>query len=290
MPLILPKDLPAFSTLLAEGAPVVTAAPKGMHTRRILLLNLMPIKPATELDFARALSAASEDEFVELLLMKISGQTYKNTPQEYVEHFYTDFEQFEPEHFDGLIVTGAPIEHLEFEQVRYWPQLEHIFTWATTHVTSTLYVCWGAQAGLYFHYGVPKYGLPEKKFGIFPQTVLRPDEPIFADFPAVFPMPHSRHTEVRRADIEKVPALTLLSFSEESGVSLALSNGGREFFITGHLEYEPFTLDNEYRRDLGKGLPIHEPSHYYDAEKKPIDSWRNACRLFYRNWIRIMRK
>ena len=180
------------------------------------------------------------------------------------------------------------MEHLEFEDVTYWDELTDIFDWARTHVTSTLYICWAAQAGLYYHYGVPKYPLPKKMFGIFPQKPLTPMLPIFRGFDDVFYMPHSRHTEIHREDIEAVTALSIIAESPESGVSMVMARGGREFFITGHAEYSPMTLDTEYRRDLGKGLPIQMPQHYYrddDPDKGPLVTWRAHANLLFTNWL-----
>lgn len=284
--LILPQDFPAAATLQAEHAQVATQCPPGSKSLRILFLNLMPQKLVTELDIARAL--AQPGLTVELLPMKIAGQTYKTTPMEHMVRFYKDFEEYEGGLYDGLIVTGAPVEHLPFEEVRYWPQLCRIMDWARTHAASTLYICWGAQAGLYHHYGIPKHALPAKKFGIFGQRAVAEGQPILAGLEPVFPMPNSRHTEVRRADFPADASLRIVAESQESGVGIAVGREGKEVFIVGHLEYEPRTLHNEYVRDLNKGLPIAPPLHYYinDKPEEGIDfSWQETARRFYRNWL-----
>ena len=287
MPLIVPHRLPAAQIVQQEGTQVYESpAQAPACPLRILFLNLMPQKQLTELDFVRVL-APIDSVWMELIPMKIAGQRYKTTPQEYVETFYTDFERLADRPADGLIVTGAPIEHLPFEEVRYWTALQQIFDWADRHVRSTLYICWGAQAGLYHHYGVPKFGLPQKKFGIFEQTVLT-DAPLLSGLSPTFCMPHSRHTEVRQSDLMQVPELTLLASSPESGPSIVEARGGRQLFVTGHTEYAADTLDREYRRDVGKGLPIELPQHYYvnDCPDQGIRfSWREAGLTLYRNWV-----
>lgn len=282
--LFLPPGLPAVETLCEEGARVSDTVPTGVRPLRILLLNLMPQKAVTELDIARMM--VQPGMAVEFILIKISGQSYKTTPQAYMDTFYRDFEQVEQEHFDGLIVTGAPVEHLPFEEVRYWPQLCHIMDWAVSHVAMSLYICWGAQAALYHRYGIPKYILPAKKFGVFPQRVLVPT-PLMDDLAPEFPMPNSRHTEVRRTDIERHP-LTIVAEGEESGVGVMTSLDGREVYIVGHLEYGADTLRNEYLRDLSKGLPIQPPLHYFEEDRIESGvnfSWQTAARTFYRNWL-----
>lgn len=220
--------------------------------------------------------------------MKVKAHTSKNTPVEHMKAFYRDFEAMRDEKFDGMIITGAPVEHLDYEEVNYWDEIMEIFDWARTHVTSTLYICWAAQAGLYHHYGIPKYQLAEKMFGIFPQKPLIPTLPIFRGFDDSFNMPHSRHTELRREDILKVPELTLIAESEYSGVGIVMAREGREFFITGHSEYAPNTLDTEYKRDLGKGLPIHMPYNYYkddDSSLPPLVTWRAHGNMLFSNWL-----
>lgn len=285
--LILPAHIPAAQILRSEGRPVLDGdCPDSLHPLRILFLNLMPQKEVTELDIARVL--AIPDRHVQLLPMKIAGQTYKTTSMAYMRAFYSDFEEFEQDKYDGLIITGAPVEHLPFEDVRYWPQLCRIMDWARSHVRSTLYICWGAQAGLYYHYGIPKYPLPEKRFGVFGQRVLSGGLSLFKGMEPEFPMPNSRHTEVRRQDFPTDGSLCIVAESEESGIGVVMSPDGHEIFIVGHLEYEPQTLHNEYRRDLGKGLSILPPLHYYrnDCPEQGVNfSWEQAARLFYSNWL-----
>ncbi len=253
---------------------------------RIVVLNLMPIKITTETDLVRVLSNTPLQ--LDLTFMKIKSHTSKNTPVEHMQAFYEDFDLLREQKFDGMIITGAPVEHLDFQEVTYWQEITEIFDWARTHVTSTLYICWAAQAGLYYHYGVPKYPLQAKMFGIFPQRPIDQSLPIFRGFDDIFFMPHSRHTEIRRKDIEQHPDLTIIAESEESGVSMVMARGGREFFITGHAEYSPLTLDTEYRRDLGKGLPIDMPRHYYRADNPdlgPVVTWRAHANLLFTNWL-----
>ena len=294
MPLTLPDRLPAIDLLKEENIFVIDssrASSQDIRPLRIVILNLMPIKITTETDLIRVLSNSPLQ--LELSFMKIKSHTSKNTPIEHMKAFYKDFELLKHEKFDGMIITGAPVEHLEYEEVNYWDEMQEIFAWAKTHVTSTLYICWAAQAGLYYHYGVPKYPLPAKMFGIFPQRTLLPRLPIFRGFDDVFYMPHSRHTEIRREDIEAANAaeahpLTIIAESEESGVSIVMAREGREFFITGHAEYSPLTLDTEYRRDLAKGLPIDMPRHYYrddDPDKGPLVTWRAHANLLFTNWL-----
>lgn len=292
--LYLPEQLPAATTLLAAGHEIATYPPhtwrkENGDVKRILLLNLMPQKAVTELDIARMLTTATCD--VQLIPMKISGQSYKTTPIEHMEAFYTDFEVLESHQYEGLIITGAPVEQISFEEVRYWTQLCDIMEWAKTHVRSTLYICWAAQAGLYHHYNMPKYPLEQKKFGIFSQQILTKQHPLFQDFEPCFPMPHSRHTEVRSCDIPaNTPQLIEAVRGDETGVGILIGNEGREVYITGHLEYEPYTLHREYERDLSKGLPIQQPQHYYhhdDATQGVNFSWEQSAKLFYRNWVQL---
>lgn len=253
---------------------------------QIVVLNLMPLKITTETDLVRLLSNTPLQ--IEINFMRLKSHTPKNTPVEHMQMFYKSFKELSLQKWDGMIVTGAPIELLPFEDVEYWEEIKTIFNWARTHVTSTLYICWAAQAGLYHFYNIPKHTLSEKKFGIFRQYPLVPDLPIFRGFDDSFMMPHSRHTEVRRSDIEKEPALQVIAESAESGVSMIMARGGREFFITGHLEYAPNTLDKEYKRDFGKRQDVAKPLHYYrddDPTKGPVVSWRSHANLFFCNWI-----
>ena len=287
MPLNLPDRLPAIEILKKENIFVIDtsrANQQDIRPLRIVILNLMPLKITTETDLVRLLSNTPLQ--VEISFMKIKSHTSKNTPVEHMKAFYTDFELMRGEKYDGMIITGAPVEQLSYEEVNYWDELKEIFDWARGHVTSTLYICWAAQAGLYYHYGVPKYPLEKKMFGIFEHTALQPTHPIFRGFDDRFFVPHSRHTEVRRGDILKVPQL--LSESEEAGVYMVMGRGGREFFVTGHSEYSPLTLDTEYRRDLAKGLPIEKPRNYYiddDPEKGPLVRWRAHANLLFSNWL-----
>ena len=220
--------------------------------------------------------------------MKLKSHTPKNTPIEHMMMFYRDFETMRNEKFDGMIITGAPVETYDYEEVTYWDEIRTIMTWARTHVTSTMYICWAAQAGLYCHYGIPKYPLEKKMFGIFRQYTLQPQMPIFRGFDDVFFMPHSRHTEIRREDIDKCPDLSVIAESPESGVSIVMARGGREFYVTGHLEYAPDTLDREYRRDLGVRDDVGVPVNYYrdnNPELEPVVTWRAHANLLYSNWI-----
>lgn len=289
MPLNLPDTLPAIELLKEENIFVIDASratQQDIRPLRIVILNLMPVKITTETDLVRLLSNTPLQ--VEISFMKIKSHTSKNTPVEHMKAFYTDFEQMRGEKYDGMIITGAPVEQMEFEEVGYWDEITEIFDWARTHVTSTLYICWAAQAGLYHHYRVPKYPLGKKMFGIFEHRPLAPLHPIFRGFDDVFYVPHSRHTEVRKEDILKVEELTLLSESEESGVHLVVARGGREFFVTGHSEYAPLTLSAEYWRDVDKGLPIEVPRNYYiddDPQKAPRVRWRGHANLLFSNWL-----
>ena len=253
---------------------------------KIVILNLMPLKITTETDLIRLLSNTPLQ--LEISFMKLRSHTPKNTPIEHMMMFYRDFAQMRNEKFDGMIITGAPVETLDFEDVNYWDEMTDIFAWARTHVTSTLYICWAAQAGLYYHYGIPKYPLSKKMFGIFPQTPLEPQLPIFRGFDDVFQMPHSRHTELHREDILAHPDLTLIAESPDCGVSMVMARNGREFFVTGHLEYAPNTLDNEYKRDKDIRDDVDLPKNYYrddDPAKGPVVTWRAHANLLYSNWI-----
>lgn len=253
---------------------------------KIIILNLMPLKITTETDLVRLLSNTPLQ--IDVTFLKLKSHTPKNTPIEHMMMFYKGFEALENEKFDGMIITGAPVENYEYEEVGYWKEITGIFEWAKSHVTSTLYICWAAQAGLYYHYGVPKYPLKKKMFGIFEQHCLEPLLPIFRGFDDMFYMPHSRHTEIRKEDILKDTRLSLIAESDESGASVIMANGGREFFITGHMEYAPNTLDQEYRRDMGKRDDVDMPKNYYrddNPENGPVVRWRAHANLFFTNWI-----
>jgi homoserine O-succinyltransferase len=289
MPLRLPDKLPAIELLKRENIFVMDnsrATTQDIRPLKIVILNLMPLKITTETDLVRLLSNTPLQ--LEINFMKLKSHTPKNTPIEHMMMFYKDFDVLAHEKFDGMIITGAPVETMDFEDVEYWDEITQIFSWARTHVTSTLYICWAAQAGLYYHYGIPKYPLPKKMFGIFCQHTLDPQLPIFRGFDDVFNMPQSRHTELHRDDILANSNLTLISESEESGVSMVMARGGREFFITGHLEYAPYTLDKEYKRDMGKRDDVEMPVNYYrgnNPDNPPLVTWRAHANLLFSNWI-----
>jgi homoserine O-succinyltransferase len=289
MPLRLPDRLPAIELLKRENIFVMDDSRAHMQDIRplkIVILNLMPLKITTETDLVRLLSNTPLQ--LEISFMKLKSHTPKNTPIEHMMMFYRDFESMRNEKFDGMIITGAPVETMDYEEVTYWDEIVDIFNWARTHVTSTLYICWAAQAGLYHFYGVPKYPLPKKMFGIFEQHTLVPKMPIFRGFDDRFMMPHSRHTEIHKEDVLARPELSLIAESEDSGVSIVMARNGREFFITGHLEYAPNTLDNEYRRDAGVRDDVELPRNYYrndDPTQSPLVTWRAHANLFYSNWI-----
>ena len=289
MPLRLPDKLPAIDLLKRENIFVMDnsrAHAQDIRPLRIVILNLMPLKITTETDLIRLLSNTPLQ--IDISFMKLQSHTSKNTPIEHMMMFYRDFKSMRDEKFDGMIITGAPVETMPYEQVIYWREITEIFDWARTHVTSTLYICWAAQAGLFHYYGVPKYPLEKKMFGIFRQHPLDAQLPIFRGFDDTFMMPHSRHTEVRTSDILCHPELSLIADSEECGVSIVMARGGREFYITGHLEYAPNTLDTEYRRDLGVRTDVDMPKNYYlhdNPSEHPVVSWRAHANLFYNNWV-----
>ena len=289
MPLRLPDRLPAIDILKNENIFVMDnsrATTQDIRPLKIVILNLMPLKITTETDLVRLLSNTPLQ--MEISFMKLKSHTPKNTPIEHMMMFYRDFESMRQEKFDGMIITGAPVETMEFEDVTYWDEITDIFTWARTHVTSTLYICWAAQAGLYCHYGIPKYPLKKKMFGIFSQMPISEPLPIFRGFDDVFMMPHSRHTEIHREDILACKDLKLIAESPESGVSIVMARNGREFYITGHLEYAPNTLDNEYKRDKNIRKDVALPKNYYrnnNPANPPLVTWRSHANLFYTNWI-----
>jgi homoserine O-succinyltransferase len=289
MPLKLPDQLPAIELLKEENIFVMdTTRAQGQDIRplRIAILNLMPIKITTETDFIRILSNTPLQ--VEIEFMKIKSHTSKNTPVEHMMAFYRDFEEMKKNKYDGFIVTGAPLEQMDYEDVTYWDELVEVFDWAYHNVQSTCYICWAAQAALYHFHRIPKYSTNKKVFGVFKHRALHPELPIFRGFDDVFYVPHSRHSEVRREDIEKNPELTIISESEDAGVHIVMARDGREFFITGHSEYAPLTLDGEYRRDVAKRLPIQLPQNYYEDDnpaKMPIVRWRAHANLLFTNWL-----
>ena len=289
MPLRLPDKLPAIELLKRENIFVMDntrATTQDIRPLKIVILNLMPLKITTETDLIRLLSNTPLQ--MEVSFMKLKSHTPKNTPIEHMMMFYRDFEKMRDEKFDGMIITGAPVEQLDFEDVNYWDEITGIFAWARNHVTSTIYICWAAQAGLYYHYGIPKYPLSKKMFGVFRQHTLCPHLPIFRGFDDVFYMPHSRHTEVRKEDILANPELTLIAESPENGVSMVMARGGREFFITGHMEYAFNTLDIEYKHDKGIRDDVDMPVNYYrdnNPANEPLVTWRAHANLLYHNWI-----
>ena len=289
MPLRLPDKLPAIDLLKKENIFVMDATrahAQDIRPLKIAILNLMPLKITTETDLIRLLSNTPLQ--LEIDFMKLKSHTPKNTPIEHMMMFYRDFENMKKENYDGMIITGARVETLQFEDVSYWEETTQIFDRAHTHVTSTLYICWAAQAGLYYHYGVPKYPLDKKMFGIFKQYPTDPMLPIFRGFDDCFAMPHSRHTELHRKDITDRKGLTLIAESPESGVGIVMARDGREFFVTGHMEYSPDTLDKEYRRDIGKRNDVDMPKNYYlddDPSNGPMVTWRGHANLFFSNWI-----
>ena len=289
MPLRLPDRLPAIDILKGENIFVMDetrAHNQEIRPLRIVILNLMPLKITTETDLIRLLSNTPLQ--MDICFMKLQSHTPKNTPVEHMMMFYKSFEELSSQKFDGMIITGAPIENMDYEVVEYWEEIQTIFNWSRTHVTSTMFLCWGAMAGLYHFYGIPKYPLPKKMFGIFQQQTLNPALPIFRGFDDTFFMPQSRHTEVRKEDILAHKELEIIAESPESGVSIVMARGGREFFITGHLEYAPDTLDREYKRDKGKRDDVDVPVNYYmnnNPAEPPIVTWRAHANLFYSNWI-----
>ncbi len=289
MPIKIPNGLPAAETLRKENIFVMAeqrATTQEIRPLQILLLNLMPKKIETETQLSRLLGNTPLQ--VELELIHTKSHQSKNTSPEHMLAFYKTFDDVKHRNFDGMIITGAPVEQMPFEQVEYWDELCEIMEWSKTHVHSTFHICWGAQAGLYYHFGIDKEPLPEKMFGIFPHKVDYKRSILFRGFDDTFMVPHSRHTTVRRELIEAEPALKILASSEEAGVYAITTKKGRQIFITGHSEYDALTLDAEYRRDLSQGKPIQIPQNYYpgdDPKKKPKVSWRSCANLLYSNWL-----
>ncbi len=289
MPITVPEGLPAAEALEKENIFVMDrfrAIHQDIRPLKLLILNLMPTKADTELQLLRLLSNTPLQLDVEFLRM--DSHVSKHTPAEYLLKFYKSFRDVKENRYDGMIVTGAPVERLKFEQVDYWPELCRVMDWSKHNVYSTLHICWGAQAGLYYHYGVPKYELPEKLSGVYEHRILYPAHPLLRGFDDYFWAPHSRYTEVRKQDIDKVPRLEILAVSREAGVYLAASRNGRQFFVTGHCEYDRNTLEKEYRRDLKKGLPISVPAHYFrddNPEKPPVFKWHGHASLLLSNWL-----
>lgn len=289
MPVRVPEGLPAVEELKAENIFVMgehRAASQDIRPLRIAVLNLMPLKLMTETDLLRLISNTPLQ--IDLDLVDIGTHVSRNTPREHIETFYKPFDEIKGDYYDGLIITGAPVEKVEFEQVDYWPELTEVFEWAKSHVTSTIYICWAAFAGLYHHYGITKHVLNRKISGVFTHRMKDRHNPIFRGFDDTFEVPHSRFSQLDADEINRHHKLTILAESEESGVYMVMARGGREFFITGHSEYSPLTLDFEYHRDLEKGLNPDVPSHYYiddDPSKGPIVKWRSHANLLFTNWL-----
>ncbi len=289
MPIKIPNSLPATGVLESENIFVITesrAVSQDIRPLHILLLNLMPTKIATETQLARVLGNTPLQ--VELELLQVRSHESKNVSQEHMLAFYKTFDQVKDRKFDGMIITGAPVEQMPFEEVDYWDELCGIMEWSKRNVHSTFHICWGAQAALYYHYGVKKVPLPEKMFGVFPHVVERRSSILFRGFDDVFMVPHSRHTTILREDVERVPQLKILASSEEAGIYAMATDQGRQVFITGHSEYDADTLEKEYLRDRNAGLPIRVPKNYYpddDDSRPPRMSWRAHANLLYSNWL-----
>ena len=289
MPIQIPNDLPAAGILQQENIfvmPENRAVTQDIRPLEIVVLNLMPTKIVTETQLSRLLGNTPLQ--VRLELMHTKSHRAKNTAQEHLLNFYKTFDELKHRKFDGMVITGAPVENMPFEDVDYWEELCQIMQWSTTNVHSTLHICWGAQAGLYYHYGINKYPLSEKLFGVFEHTKDYPLSILLRGFDDTFWVPHSRHTTILREDIEKVPGLKILSSSEEAGVYAVMNKKGRQIFVTGHSEYDPDTLEREYLRDKNQGLPISVPKNYYpndDDTKAPIVRWRGHANLLFSNWL-----
>ena len=289
MPIVIPKKLPAFETLKGENIFVMNksrAFQQDIRPLKIVILNLMPNKIVTETQLLRLLGNTPLQ--IEITLLKTGTYTSKNTSQDHLTSFYKTFEDIKNHTFDGLIITGAPIEHLQFEDVNYWEELKKVMEFSKSNVTSTMHICWGAQAGLYYHYGIPKYPTDKKIFGIFKHTILNLRTKLTRGFDDEFLVPHSRRTTVMRSDIEKVAELEILAESEDAGICLVATRDRKQIFISGHLEYEKDTLKNEYFRDLNKGLSIDIPKNYFkdnNAENDPVVTWRAHAHLLFSNWL-----
>ena len=289
MPIQIPNDLPAAEVLQSENIFVMKQAraeTQEIRPLEIVLLNLMPTKIVTETQLSRVLGNTPLQ--VHLELMMVSTHKSRNTSEEHLLTFYKTFDELKDRKFDGMVITGAPVEHLEFEQVNYWQELCKIMEWSKTHVHSVFHICWAAQAGLYYHYGIQKKQLPEKLFGVYPHQADYKRAILLRGFDDTFWVPHSRHTTVDRADIEAIPDMKILASSEEAGVYLMMNREGRQIFVTGHSEYDPDTLEREYLRDKNLGLPISVPANYYpddDPTRYPIVRWRGHANLLYSNWL-----
>lgn len=292
MPIRIPNDLPATETLLGENIFVMTenrALTQDIRPLEIVLLNLMPTKIATETQLSRLLGNTPLQ--VNLTLLQTSTHEAKNTSKEHMLAFYTTFDKIRGKKFDGLIITGAPVEQMPFEEVEYWDELCEIMAWSRKNVHSTFHICWGAQAGLYYHYGIQKHQMEKKLFGVFPHQVEYKRAILMRGFDDTFMVPQSRHTTVLREDVEKVPELKILASSKEAGVYVMMTEGGRQIFVTGHSEYDPDTLKKEYFRDKNAGLPIEVPKNYFpddDDTKEPMVTWRSHANLLYSNWLNYL--
>ena len=289
MPLIIPRELPAYNALENENVFVMhraRAMSQDIRPLRILLVNLMPTKIATETQIARML--ANSPLQVELSLLRMDSHESRHVSAAHMEAFYKTLGEIEAERFDGMIITGAPVEMMAYEEVDYWPELCRLMDYSVTNVYSTLHICWGAQAGLYHHFGIPKHVMDKKVFGVFPHRITRPNSPLVRGFDEVFYAPHSRHTEVRREDVAACPALRVLAESDEAGLHIVSTDSGRQIYVFGHMEYDRDTLRAEYERDVAKGLPIDVPKNYFehdDPARDVIFRWRSHANLFYSNWL-----
>ena len=289
MPIKIPNELPAVKVLNSENIFVMTetrAITQDIRPLKLLILNLMPLKIDTEIQLSRMLGNTPLQ--IEIELLKTSSYESKNTSAEHLLTFYKTFDEVKHRTFDGMIITGAPVEQMEFEDVEYWEELCEIMEWSKKNVTSTFHICWGAQAGLYYHYGIKKYPLEKKLFGVYPHVVDYKNSILFRGFDDTFLVPHSRHTTIRREDIEAVPELKILSTSPQAGVYAISTKNGRQIFITGHSEYDAGTLKKEYMRDKNLGLPIDIPENYFpddDDTKEPVSTWRAHANLLYTNWL-----
>lgn len=289
MPICIPKDLPAFQILENENIFIMDnerASHQDIRPLRVLLLNLMPKKIETECQFLRLLSNTPIQVNVEFL--QVSSHISKNTCKTHLDTFYHTFDEIQDNYYDGCIITGAPVEHLDFDTVDYWKELQQIMEWTKTHVFSTMHICWGALAGLYYHFDIPKYDLPEKMFGIFEHKVQQKNIQLLRGFDDCFYAPHSRLSEVRKADIDKIPQLTILTESEQAGVHIVANKNGRQYFVTGHFEYDRMTLSEEYWRDRNKGIDIAVPHHYFpddNPDMPPLYTWGCSANLLFSNWI-----
>ncbi|MDF2476150.1 homoserine O-succinyltransferase [Sphingobacterium puteale] len=289
MPVKLPNNLPAIELLKKENIFVMSdlrANEQDIRPLRVLVLNLMPLKITTETDFIRLLS--NNPLQVEMEFLRLETHVSKNTPEEHLEMFYKSLSEVKENFYDGMIITGAPVEMVRFEEVTYWNEIQTIFDWARTHVTSSLYICWASQAALYHFYEVEKKPLGEKLFGVFKHTALDKRHPLFRGFDDEFFIPHSRHTTIEKEDLLTKSGVEILSESPEAGIAIASSRGGREFYLTGHSEYAPFTLDEEYKRDLEKGQTIRMPANYYrddNPDNQPLVRWTSHANLLFNNWL-----